>query len=57
MVPCPFCSALSSRVHGYYTRTVADLPWAGVPIQLQCTSGALCQATMSYRTRMIGSVG
>jgi transposase len=34
-VPCPSCTAISSHVHGYYTRTVADLPWAGVPVQLQ----------------------
>jgi transposase len=34
-VSCPSCAALSSRVHGYYTRTVADLPWAGVPVLLQ----------------------
>ena len=33
-VSCPSCAALSSRVHGYYTRTVADLPWAGVPVLL-----------------------
>jgi transposase len=33
-VSCPSCAALSSRVHGYYTRTVADLPWSGVPIDL-----------------------
>jgi transposase len=31
---CPSCAVLSFRVHGYYTRTVADLPWAGVPVQL-----------------------
>jgi len=34
-VACPSCTVLSSRVHAYYTRTVADLPWAGVPVQLQ----------------------
>src|SRR5262245_5561561 len=34
-VACPSCTALSSHVHGYYTRTVADLPWAGVPVLLQ----------------------
>jgi transposase len=33
-VSCPSCAALSSRVHGYYTRTVADLPWASVPVVL-----------------------
>jgi transposase len=34
-VSCPSCAVLSSHVHGYYTRTVADLPWAGVPVLLQ----------------------
>lgn len=34
-VSCPSCALLSSRVHEYYTRTVADLPWAGVPVLLQ----------------------
>jgi transposase len=34
-VACPACSSLSDRVHAYYQRTVADLPWAGVPVQLQ----------------------
>jgi len=34
-VACPSCAALSSRVHGYSTRTVADLPWAGMPVLLQ----------------------
>jgi transposase len=33
-VSCPSCAALSSRVHGYYTRILADLPWAGVPVLL-----------------------
>jgi transposase len=33
-VACPSCAVFSSRVHGYYTRTVADLPWAGVPVLL-----------------------
>ena len=53
-VPCPLCSAPSSRVHGYYTRSVADLPWAGVPIQLQlhvrrfvCIHPACPRATFS----------
>jgi transposase len=34
-VPCPTCTVEASRVHSLYQRTVADLPWAGVPIQLQ----------------------
>jgi transposase len=33
-VACPSCSVLSSHVHSLYQRTVADLPWAGVPVTL-----------------------
>jgi transposase len=33
-VPCPSCSVRSSHVHSLYQRTVADLPWAGVPVTL-----------------------
>ena len=33
-VECPRCHRPSMRVHSYYTRTVADLPWHGVTIQL-----------------------
>lgn len=33
--PCPRCHQASSRVHSYYLRTVADLPWQGVNVQLQ----------------------
>jgi transposase len=31
---CPRCHLPSTRVHSYYTRTVADLPWHGVAVQL-----------------------
>jgi len=33
-VPCPSCAVESSHVHGLYQRTVADLPWARVPVTL-----------------------
>ncbi len=32
---CPVCSALSQRVHSRYVRTLADLPWQGVPVNLR----------------------
>jgi len=32
---CPCCHRLSSRVHSYYTRKVADLPWHGVSVRLE----------------------
>jgi transposase len=31
---CPRCHRPSTRLHSYYTRMVADLPWHGVPIRL-----------------------
>ncbi len=32
---CPLCKQPSRRVHGYYTRTLADLPWCGTPVRLR----------------------
>ena len=31
---CPRCHRLSTRVHSYYARRVADLPWHGVAVRL-----------------------
>lgn len=31
---CPVCGCVSNRVHSHYTRTLADLPWHGVPVTL-----------------------
>jgi transposase len=32
---CPCCGRSSRRVHGRYERTLADLPWGGVPVRLR----------------------
>lgn len=32
---CPLCKRPSRRMHGYYTRTLADLPWCGMPVRLR----------------------
>ena len=32
---CPLCGESADRVHGRATRTLADLPWAGVVVRLQ----------------------
>lgn len=29
---CPICGKRSGRIHSRYTRTLADLPWQGVPV-------------------------
>jgi transposase len=34
VVRCPVCAKQSLRVHSRYTRTLADLPWQGVPVTL-----------------------
>src|SRR5712692_5599807 len=31
---CPDCGQSSQRPHSHYTRTLADLPWQGVPVRL-----------------------
>jgi transposase len=31
---CPCCGSRSSRVHSRYWRTLADLPWQGIPVQI-----------------------
>jgi transposase len=36
---CPVCSARSARVHSHYTRTLADLPWQGVPVTVRLRVG------------------
>ena len=32
---CPRCHRPSSRLHSYYTRKIADLPWHGVAVKLE----------------------
>ena len=32
---CPGCAQPSSRIHGYYERRLADLPWNGVPVRIR----------------------
>jgi hypothetical protein len=32
---CPLCGRDSSRVHSRYLRTVSDLPWHGISVELE----------------------
>jgi len=32
---CPLCSRSTTRVQSHYWRTLADLPWQGVPVQVR----------------------
>jgi len=34
-VCCPVCGMLSRRVHSRYVRTLADLPWQGIPVTVR----------------------
>jgi zinc-finger of transposase IS204/IS1001/IS1096/IS1165 len=33
--PCPLCTTPARRIHSYYERTLADLPWAQYRVRLQ----------------------
>src|SRR5947209_17828695 len=34
---CACCSVFSTQVHSHYDRTLADLPWNGIPVRLRLT--------------------
>lgn len=38
---CPLCEQPSQRIHGCYTRTLADLPWCGMPVRLCVLRGGV----------------
>ena len=53
---CPVCRKRSSRVHSRYTRTLADLPWQGIPVSLRlrvrrffCEEGTCQRAIFAER--------
>src|ERR1019366_5854256 len=35
VVPCPRCARRSRRIHSYYERWLADLPWNGIPVKIR----------------------
>ena len=35
IVNCPSCREATRKVHSRYERTIADLPWEGIPVRLQ----------------------
>ena len=39
--PCPTCAQSATRMHSDYRRTLADLPWATLPIRLSLQGAAL----------------
>ena len=53
---CPACGRASHRVHSRYARTLADLPWGGVPVRLRvrawsffCDHGACARRVFAER--------
>jgi transposase len=53
---CPVCGERSTRVHSLYTRTLADLPWQGIPVSLSlrvrrffCDEGTCHRAIFAER--------
>jgi transposase len=56
MALCPVCAKRSARVHSRYTRTLADLPWQGVPVTVRlhvrrffCDEGTCHRAIFAER--------
>jgi transposase len=49
---CPRCHRPSARVHSYYTRTVADLPWHGVVVRLHLRARRLRRRNSLCLTRI-----
>jgi len=49
--PCPMCGTVTTRIHSRYTRTVLDLPWAGMLVQLRLhVQKFFCSARDCIRT-------
>jgi transposase len=53
---CPVCGTRSARVHSRYTRTLADLPWQGIPVTVRlhvrrffCDEGSCDRAIFAER--------
>jgi transposase len=53
---CPVCGKRSARVHSRYTRTLADLPWQGIPVTVRlhvrrffCDEGTCDRAIFAER--------
>src|SRR5688572_33275100 len=49
---CPVCEKRSSRVHSRYIRTLADLPWQGIPVSVRrffCDEGTCHRAIFAER--------
>lgn len=59
---CPLCGKRSGRIHSWYTRTLSDLPWQGVPVTISLQvkrffcDGDFCERRI-FSERLPGVVG
>ncbi len=53
-VPCPCCHQASSRIHSRYKRTVADLPWQSVTVQIELLTRRFFCINKTCRRRIFG---
>ena len=49
---CPACRLASGRTHSRYRRTVADVPWGGVPVPLRVQVRRFCCANAACPRRI-----
>jgi len=56
VAPCPACTSSSDRIHSYYERRLADLPWNGIPVEIRlrtrrffCDTDACAQRIFTER--------
>lgn len=49
---CPACGQASVRVHSYYGRCLADLPWHGVPVTVELHTRRFFCKTLGCKRRI-----
>jgi transposase len=49
---CPLCGGTSTRVHSFYSRRLADLPWQGRIVELQVRTRRFRCASLQCRRRI-----
>jgi hypothetical protein len=49
---CPLCGGTSSRVHSFYSRRLADLPWQGRVVELQVRTRRFRCTSLECRRRI-----
>src|SRR5690348_7991656 len=49
---CPLCQHRSRKVHSFYTRTVADLPWGGMTVSLRVQTRRFACLVTSCRRKI-----